>query len=422
MRINQINLQNFRNVEEATYYFPTNFTAIIGMNGAGKSTILHGLRIAAGTYFTGIPNVNNRSIKNEEIRQTNRNRILVSHYPVVVEAIGSLPEQQEAITWRRRILKAGGSTTSSYEDIGILKEIGASKHQKMEQEKTDQLDLPVVAYFGTNRVFGSARRREKPRLGRQIFKEGYHDWQDMRSGTYQYTHWLETYDALVKNGEEYETSKEIFFTTIKTACPYIKEIEPYSRGLMLKTTINDIDSDWLPLELQSDGIITFVNMVAELAYRCIVLNGYSKERAILDTTGIVLIDELDLHLHPKWQEQVVDDLKAAFPNIQFIVTTHSPIIVQSLKARELINLDRVSDVNPDELPLGEVATDIMGLESEFSAKNHQQEQLSEEYLNLLNEHTLDQVAESLDAIEYKVMDPAVRAFLQMQRLKKETNN
>ena len=54
---------------------------------------------------------------------------------------------------------------------------------------------------------------------------------------------------------------------------------------------------------------------------------------------MVLIDELDLHLHPRWQRRVVDDLRETFPKVQFITTTHSPFIVQALKAGELLNLD-----------------------------------------------------------------------------------
>ena len=91
--------------------------------------------------------------------------------------------------------------------------------------------------------------------------------------------------------------------------------------------------------LHSDGIISYTEMVAELSYRCIVLNGSKQEKTIIDTNGVVMIDELDLHLHPNWQRHVVSDLKTAFPNIQFVATTHSPFIVQSLAKDELINLD-----------------------------------------------------------------------------------
>jgi predicted ATP-binding protein involved in virulence len=74
----------------------------------------------------------------------------------------------------------------------------------------------------------------------------------------------------------------------------------------------------------SDGLKAMLNLVAELAFRCVILNGFKGEKAVKETEGIVLIDELDMHLHPNWQMHVVKDLKNAFPSIQFIVTSHSP--------------------------------------------------------------------------------------------------
>ena len=58
-----------------------------------------------------------------------------------------------------------------------------------------------------------------------------------------------------------------------------------------------------------------------------------------------MIDELDMHLHPKWQWKIIDALKATFPNVQFITTTHSPIIISSCKNDNIILLDNVSSNN-----------------------------------------------------------------------------
>lgn len=58
-----------------------------------------------------------------------------------------------------------------------------------------------------------------------------------------------------------------------------------------------------------------------------------------ETPGVVLIDEIDVHLHPKWQRRVVEDLRTTFPKIQFVSTTHSPFVVQSMREEELRNLN-----------------------------------------------------------------------------------
>jgi len=72
-----------------------------------------------------------------------------------------------------------------------------------------------------------------------------------------------------------------------------------------------------------------LGMVADIAYRSAVLNPQLGSEAAQKTPGIVLIDEIDLHLHPKWQRRVVEDLRATFPALQFVATTHSPFIAFS---------------------------------------------------------------------------------------------
>jgi len=340
MKISSLYIKNFRNIVEKDFHFNTQFNVIIGKNGRGKSTLLHALRVAAGAYFLGIPEVKRRHIQNDEIRITNAN-IMLEHRPVVVKATGILGDEQ--VTWKRRILSESNITTTSLKDIGTIKNISQAKYKRMQEEQTDQLDLPVIAYFGTDRVHGVGRNHANggatQRIGRQIYKEGYRNWYNMRSSTYQYRKWLQTYDVLNATGRTYNGNKELFFETVKTACPFIEHIQFVGQELWLNVILDGITSDVLPLTLHSDGIITYVEMVAELAYRVLVLNGYKQANAMAETSGIVLIDEIDIHLHPSWQRHVVHDLKTAFPNLQFIVTTHSPFIVQSLKNDELLNLD-----------------------------------------------------------------------------------
>jgi len=100
----------------------------------------------------------------------------------------------------------------------------------------------------------------------------------------------------------------------------------------------------LPLQFLSDGIQNMVALVADLAYRCVVLNPHLGEAAARATGGVVLIDEIDMHLHPRWQQVVVDLLRQAFPKIQFVITTHSPQVLSTVdnESIRLIRLDGAS--------------------------------------------------------------------------------
>ena len=105
----------------------------------------------------------------------------------------------------------------------------------------------------------------------------------------------------------------------------------------------------LPLEALSDGTRSVISMAADLAYRMVRRNPDLGAMAALETPGIVLIDEVDMHLHPSWQQAVVYDVRKAFPNVQFIVTTHSPQVLSTVPAEairilrwdnNLINIDK----------------------------------------------------------------------------------
>ena len=84
-------------------------------------------------------------------------------------------------------------------------------------------------------------------------------------------------------------------------------------------------------------------MVFDIAYRMAILNPMKKEK-ITDTCGVVLIDEIDMHLHPKWQWNVIEALRNVFPNVQFIAATHSPVLFASAKNIWLIDVDGTEPV------------------------------------------------------------------------------
>jgi len=419
MRINSIHLTNFRNIEEATFLFDSNFTVIIGINGKGKSTLLHAIRIACGTYLLGIPEANKRHIWPSEIRRKDFGTHLSLQTPTMVEAEGSLDDKPLKHPWRRVVPEGKTKTSASQDDIGEIRGIARKKYDLVTKHGKN-VDNPVIAFFGTSRLAGGGRDTLGNYTGREIFKAGYNNWLEMKHSAFQYPRWLRGYDYRMADKKEIKGTKEAFFNAIKEAIPFITALKFDGTELILKVKLEEFESPYLPLSLHSDGIITHTSMVAELAYRCIMLNAHLGKNAIKESRGLVMIDELDLHLHPTWQKQVVGDLKRAFPNIQFVATTHSPFIVQSLKSDELINLDKLSDVEPLDLSLEEVAEEIMGVDDSFANENTKMESISSDYLYTLSELKKgDKSKEAkLDEWEAKISDPSIRAFLKMKRMER----
>ncbi len=102
-----------------------------------------------------------------------------------------------------------------------------------------------------------------------------------------------------------------------------------------------------PFSNLSAGQRMMAALVADVATKAVMQNSHlvfeageeDSEAVLQQTPGLVLVDEIDVHLHPKWQRRIVRDLKETFPRIQFVCTSHSPFIIQSLEAGELRTLD-----------------------------------------------------------------------------------
>jgi predicted ATP-binding protein involved in virulence len=170
-------------------------------------------------------------------------------------------------------------------------------------------------------------------------------------------------------------------------------------------------------------------MVADIAYRCIKLNPHLGKNAVKETPGFVLIDEIDLHLHPNWQRRIVNDLKNTFPLIQFVATTHSPFIVQSVEQSELINLDdeELKVFAPDELPVNKIATEIMGVKSirsddfdtRFKKAKEQLEKIQKSSGKLTVEDYLSVSKELGKMLKNETNDPVLKAYLENQKEEEE---
>ena len=115
--------------------------------------------------------------------------------------------------------------------------------------------------------------------------------------------------------------------------------------------------------------------------------------------GIVLIDEIDLHLHPAWQHRILSDLKEIFPKVQFIVTTHAPAVISSVKGENLVILenyeacDAVSETYGNDI--NSILKGIMGV----SDRNPAVAKLFDKFYLLLNDRQYDDAEKILDEID-----------------------
>ena len=121
----------------------------------------------------------------------------------------------------------------------------------------------------------------------------------------------------------------------------------------------------MPIAFLSAGYQSCLWMVMDIAFRALLLNPGTIK--LDEISGIVLIDEVDKHLHPKWQWHVLNALNDTFPNIQFIITTHAPIVISSCKNATIITIDPEHKVTPIDTVYGYGVEDVIELTQESDA-------------------------------------------------------
>ncbi|VXD12416.1 SMC domain protein [Planktothrix serta PCC 8927] len=350
MKINHIEVKNFRGFKEKKFDFSQNFTVFVGDNCTGKTALLDALAVGIGSLFLGFNDVHSRHIRDDEIYRISytKNKIptLEPQYPVKIYCVGSISENPAnllnkfdslTIAWTRELRKRGGRTTR----IGATDLIEISEKMQQKVSLGENIVLPLIAYYGTGRLWLQKKERAVETLEPGSRMRGYLDCLDAASNQKLMLRWFKTMEMV---GMQRNETLKVLISVKQAITNCVEDWNSIKYDLLeddLMITSNQ--GKILPFRLLSDGVRNMLAMVADIAYRAAVLNPQLEDQAASQTPGIVLIDEIDLHLHPKWQRKVVNDLRQTFPKIQFIATTHSPFIIQSLKDGELINLDKLDN-------------------------------------------------------------------------------
>lgn len=139
-----------------------------------------------------------------------------------------------------------------------------------------------------------------------------------------------------KSIREYENFKSIISDFMKEINE-LSEVPTVYYSRQFEELVYADQNQEIAVSKLSAGYQSLLWMVMDLAYRVCILNPELGNKT--EIQGVVLIDEIDMHLHPKWQWNIIKALSVAFPNVQFIITTHSPIVISSAKEANLIFLD-----------------------------------------------------------------------------------
>ncbi len=429
MKINNIQIQNFRGYESLDVDLNPNFNLIIGDNGSGKTAILEALTVAIGSFFLGIKGANSRGVYEKDIRIATFEYSEEYQFPVVVKANGIVHNQ--TISWLRTLEGIDNRTTSK--QAKSIKDL-SSKIDTMVR-KGEVVNLPLLIYYATGRLFDVARdndelSKEKKRERQQISSRfrAYDRSLEAKSTHRQFQKWFRGKElARIQKGVgdiNLEVVKKTIIDSIPNCVNIYHEFDSdKSQGLKVELG----DGRILPFNSLSDGTRNFFAIIADMAYMCLTLNPHLKERALKETEGVVLIDELDLHLHPDWQRKIINILRDTFPKVQFVVTTHSPFLIQETGQDQLIILkdNKIHKItSAANLSIEDIAEELQFVENPQWSKSRQEMfQKAKEYYKAVKEKrdTPEMKARLDEAMKPFALDTAFYAIVEQEKIIQKYN-
>ena len=442
MRIDRLTIKNFKKFADQTFTLHPQFTLLVGENGSGKTTVLDALAVALGVWLVKTPdsmldnsrrNILEKEIRLEGVPAGDRIQFL-QRRPVVVTATGKIGERDN-LTWTRQITAEGKDTnnTKAKEALSIIADIYARV------DKGEHVLCPVLAYYGAGRAWlpPSERKKEIANGGPARRWAAFYDCFNERIRFDELRKWFQR--EVTAAGQRSGQMRPGFEVVKRAVLGCVPGTDDVRYDVDQEDIVLSIDGQAQPFDNLSAGQRMMLALVADIASKAVTQNahllphdklGLEDEpwpRLLRETPGVVLIDELDVHLHPKWQRRVIEDLRTTFLNIQFVGATHSPFVIQSLRSgEELILMDGQPPAYVADKPIEEIAEGIMGVTNpHVSVRYEEMKDVARHYLETLEEAALapkEKLAsykERLaDAIAPYADNPAFQAFLEMKRAAK----
>jgi predicted ATP-binding protein involved in virulence len=209
--------------------------------------------------------------------------------------------------------------------------------------------LPLVCTYGTERLWWETPQRERASKKEPVKQypsrfDGYRNCTAFEIQETDLLTWIRAEVSASQQRRGETTALTVIKAAIVDCVEDAKDVyydERYKELIVvMKTTGPQMFSNL------SDGQRVMLTLIGDLARRALTLNPHLEKDVLKLTPGVVSIDELDLHLHPRWQRRVIHDLKRTFPMIQFIATTHSPQLVGEALPHEIRILDKGAAFTP----------------------------------------------------------------------------
>lgn len=384
MRIDRLLLKNFRCFSQAQLDFAPGFNVLIGENGAGKTAMLEAIALLVSSVAEPLQRRARWALGEHDAREVffERPDSITAEAQWPVEMMCAAFVMGGPVTWGRRFEATGearvdgtSAEAQTYVTNRFFDHEAIARAEQMASDVASGEDrvLPMLAYHRANRLWSrGATENGAAGIGRAVGSRtrGYSHWSAPQANGGELFAWFK------RREEAARTSHPVLLEVVRRV---IRDCVEGCADVRFDALLSDLvltfaDGYRMRFSLLSDGVRNMCALVSDLAWRCVELNPHLGDRATHETPGVVLIDEIDLHLHPRWQRRAVDDLRRNFPRVQFFATTHSPLILSGLMPGEVIRLERDArgevvcekpDEDPRLLTASQINRDFFGIPGLF---------------------------------------------------------
>lgn len=430
MRIKDLFIENVRLFGSAQQHLvfdvQKNVTAILGNNGSGKSTLLDTISIMLSSFVATFPGMGEKQFSDNDIHVEGNRKA-----DFLFAAMTLLTLNGGEINMAR---SRKGYSKSPQPELKEIKSFAESLKNGIDAGDEDII-LPVIAYYGTGR--GNIQAPERKRNFQKTYArwDSYLNTLDPATNFKRFFAWFDAMEDEERRERERRHSFEYRSPVLDAVRKAINIFaaageqgkmykDPRIETKPLRFVLDECSGNGdvireLRLEQFSDGYKIIIAMVADIASRMAEANPDMENP--LDTPGIVLIDEVDLHLHPRWQQQILRQLTMTFKNVQFVVSTHSPIVL--LGALDIVQIVKLDGQNIDSCILRDYSSfdvnqlllsQLFGLDNVLAPETAKMMKRREELL-LKNIMTVEEKKE-LQTLERQVDRMPVGGTAQLQQL------
>lgn len=406
LRLDRLYLHNFRCFGECTIELHPQLTVLVAENGQGKTAVLDAISSALGLFVDTISGTRQYADFNRtDVRLVpDTQSVMRPMLPMEFVADGYIAEQP--IHWSRALKSYGLHSRTTTKEAKDLVQAAQQLRARVESYTPAKGDtppiLPLVAFYGTNRLWSEYQPVKKKRRPDMTRMSGYSDCLSSSSSFKSIAGWYEDMMNAARDPRSSSTPD------IKRPEKLLAAVRQATRVVLAPTGWSELDWDFekrllvvehpdqgrLPLATLSDGVRNMIALVADIAYRCVSLNPHLSDEAARQTPGVLLIDEVDMHLHPGWQQQVVDLLRQAFPLLQMVLSTHSPHVLSAVNVDSIrvIHLREGDGVltTPQYQTRGVESADVLARIMNIDPVPHVEEaQWLSDYKALIQQHLFD---------------------------------